>query len=110
MATPPNFCGGESFYGYSPADVINTGTPGRPGVPGKPGPPGPQGPPGPKGDKGEPGEDHTGIPGPQGEPGPPGKDGQIRFTGNGPPPVAIIGAEPGDTYMDLSNGDIYKLT
>ena len=44
-----------------------------------------------------------------GVPGPPGKDGQIRFTGHGPPGT-IVGAEPGDTYMDLSTGDIYKLT
>lgn len=44
-----------------------------------------------------------------GIPGPPGKDGQIRFTGNGPPGT-IVGAEPGDTYMDLDTGDIYKLT
>lgn len=42
-------------------------------------------------------------------PGPPGKDGQIRYTGNGPPGV-IVGAEPGDTYMDLITGDIFKLT
>lgn len=44
-----------------------------------------------------------------GTPGPPGKDGQIRFTGNGPPGT-IVGAEPGDTYMDLLTGDIFKLT
>lgn len=44
-----------------------------------------------------------------GQPGPPGKDGQIRFTGNGPPGT-IVGAEPGDTYMDIISGDIYKLT
>lgn len=44
-----------------------------------------------------------------GVPGPPGKDGQIRFTGHGPPGT-IVGAEPGDTYMDLNTGDIYKLT
>ena len=41
--------------------------------------------------------------------GPAGKDGQIRFTGNGAPPTVIVGAAPGDTYMDLLNGDIYKL-
>lgn len=44
-----------------------------------------------------------------GVPGPPGKDGQIRFTGEGPPGV-LVGAEPGDTYMDLTTGDVYKLT
>lgn len=41
--------------------------------------------------------------------GPRGKDGQIRFTGNGPPPAVIIGSEPGDTYLDLITGDTYKL-
>lgn len=40
----------------------------------------------------------------------PGKDGQIRFTGRGEPPVVIVGATPGDTYLDLDTGDIYKLT
>lgn len=59
----------------------------------------------------------TGVQGPRGErgrdahmQGPPGKDGQIRFTGNGPPPAVIVGAEPGDTYMDLLTGNVYKLT
>lgn len=42
--------------------------------------------------------------------GPRGKDGQIRFTGNGPPPAVIVGSEPGDIYLDLMAGDTYKLT
>lgn len=42
--------------------------------------------------------------------GPRGKDGQIRFTGNGPPPAVIVGSEPGDIYLDLLTGDTYKLT
>ena len=46
----------------------------------------------------------------QGPPGPPGHPGQIRFTGHGAPPAVIVGAEPGDTYLDLDTGDIYKLT
>ena len=41
--------------------------------------------------------------------GPRGKDGQIRFTGNGPPPAVIVGSEPGDIYLDLITGDTYKL-
>ena len=41
--------------------------------------------------------------------GPPGAPGQIRFTGHGAPGT-IIGAEPGDTYLDLDTGDLYKLT
>lgn len=45
-----------------------------------------------------------------GIPGSPGKDGQIRFTGYGPPPVVIAGAEPADVYLDIATGDIYKLT
>lgn len=46
------------------------------------------------------------VQGPQGER---GKDGQIRYTGHGVPGV-ILGAEPGDTYLDLLTGEIYKLT
>ena len=46
------------------------------------------------------------IPGPAGAP---GKDGQIRYTGHGAPGV-ILGAEPGDTYLDLLSGEIYKLS
>lgn len=45
----------------------------------------------------------------QGPTGEKGKDGQIRFTGHGAPPTVIVGASPGDTYMDLDTGDIYKL-
>ena len=45
----------------------------------------------------------------QGPPGERGKDGQIRFTGHGAPPTVIVGSEPGDTYLDLDTGDIYKL-
>lgn len=44
----------------------------------------------------------------QGPAGLPGKDGQIRYTGHGTPSV-IVGAEPGDTYLDLLTGVIYKL-
>ena len=46
----------------------------------------------------------------QGPPGPPGHPGQIRFTGFGAPPLVIIGAEPGDTYLDLATGDVFKLS
>lgn len=46
----------------------------------------------------------------QGPPGPPGHPGQIRFTGHGPPPMVIVGAEPGDTYLDLDTGNVFKLT
>lgn len=41
--------------------------------------------------------------------GAPGKDGQIRFTGTGEPPVLIVGASPGDTYLDTETGHIYTL-
>ena len=47
--------------------------------------------------------------GPPGPPGAPGKDGQIRFTGRGAPPAVVVGAEPGDTYLDLDTGNIFKL-
>lgn len=46
------------------------------------------------------------VQGPQGER---GKDGQIRYTGHGAPPAVIVGAEPGDTYLDLDTGNIFKL-
>ena len=46
----------------------------------------------------------------QGPPGPPGHPGQIRFTGHGAPPMVIVGAEPGDTYLDLDTGNVFKLT
>lgn len=61
--------------------------------------------------QGPPGTDGTpgGPPGPIGATGPAGKDGQIRFTGHGAPPTVIVGASPGDTYLDLDAGDIYKL-
>lgn len=39
----------------------------------------------------------------------PGKDGQIRFTGAGAPPALIVGASPGDTYLDTETGHIYTL-
>ena len=41
--------------------------------------------------------------------GPAGKPGQIRFTGTGPPGV-IMGAEPGDAYLDTASGNIYTLS
>lgn len=50
------------------------------------------------------------VQGPQGPPGPPGHPGQIRFTGHGAPPMVIVGAEPGDTYLCLDTGNVYKLT
>jgi hypothetical protein len=55
------------------------------------------------------------IDGEQGPPGPPGEDGDIgpagslvKWFGNGSPGV-IIGASPGDLYLDLDTGDIYQL-
>lgn len=44
--------------------------------------------------------------------GPAGKDGapgQIRFTGHGPPPAVLVGASPGDLYLDLDTGTTYQL-
>lgn len=41
--------------------------------------------------------------------GPDGAPGQIRFVGTGAPGT-IIGASPGDTYLDMSTGTIYQLT
>lgn len=45
----------------------------------------------------------------QGPAGERGKDGQIRYTGHGAPGV-ILGAEPGDTYLDTLSGVVYKLS
>ncbi|CAM5594035.1 hypothetical protein [Rhodanobacter lindaniclasticus] len=41
--------------------------------------------------------------------GPDGAPGQIRFTGIGAPGT-IVGASPGDTYLDTITGTIYQLT
>lgn len=47
----------------------------------------------------------------QGPPGPVGlgPSGQPRFTGEGPPGV-VIGANPGDEYLDNLTGTLYRLT
>lgn len=37
-------------------------------------------------------------------------NGQPRFTGIGEPPAMIVGAQPGDEYLDTASGLIYKLT
>lgn len=57
-----------------------------------------------------------GVPGPPGQPGPPGGPpgpvgpaGQPRWSGQGPPSV-IVGAAPGDDYLDETTGTIYRLT
>jgi hypothetical protein len=42
------------------------------------------------------------MPGPQGEP------GTLRFHGTGPPTL-VIGARPGDEYLDTTTGDLYRL-
>lgn len=62
---------------------------------------GPVGPPGGPGLTGPPGE--TGAPGPTGAP------GQPRYVGAGPPPVTVIGAQPGDRWLDETTGTIYRL-
>lgn len=67
------------------------------------GPPGPTGAQGPRGLTGP-----AGATGPAGSTGPRGDNGQPRFNGAGPPGL-IIGAEPGDEYLDLTSGLIYKL-
>jgi hypothetical protein len=54
----------------------------------------------PGGPKGDPG-----APGPSG---PPGPAGQPRWEGTGPPGV-IVGASPGDLYLDRTTGDLYRL-
>jgi hypothetical protein len=71
------------------------GPPGPQGEQGPPGPPGPEGPPGPQGEPGP-----VGPSGPQGEPGLSGLPGGRRWHGQGAPAV-IVGAEPGDEYVDI---------
>ena len=45
------------------------------------------------------------VPGPKGED---GDHGQIRYTGHGAPTL-IVGSKPGDTYLDVLTGTVYKL-
>lgn len=47
----------------------------------------------------------AGLPGPQGAS---GKSSSDRYYGEGPPGV-IIGAAPGDEYVDALTGDVYRL-
>lgn len=49
--------------------------------------------------------------GPQGPEGPQGRPGEIVdwFTGHGPPGL-IIGAGPGDMYIDEDTGTLYQLS
>lgn len=65
------------------------------------GPKGDPGDAGPKGDKGDPGD-----PGSDGSPGAPGADGSSILTGSGVPGVGI--GNPGDVYIDTTNGDLYQ--
>lgn len=65
--------------------------PGRQGEPGPPGPAGPVGPAGPMGPEG------------------PRSSGPQYWHGQGAPPEVIIGARPGDCYVDVLTGDIYQL-
>ena len=44
----------------------------------------------------------------QGPAGAPGKNGNIHFKGHGAPGT-ILGAQPGDSYLDELNGTIYTL-
>lgn len=43
-----------------------------------------------------------------GPPGPQGNPGQPRWAGEGPPTV-VVGASPGDVYLDTLTGDLYLL-
>lgn len=52
----------------------------------------------------------AGVPGPPGQStGVPGPAGQPRWAGQGPPGT-IIGAAPGDIYLDELTGTLYTLT
>lgn len=39
-----------------------------------------------------------------------GAPGQPRYAGQGPPPALIVGASPNDVYLDITTGDLYRLT
>lgn len=47
-----------------------------------------------------------GVPGPPGPPGIPGS--AVKYSGEGPPGT-IIGAAPGDRYLDTITGTVYRL-
>lgn len=52
----------------------------------------------------------SGPPGPPGPPGPVGPSGLgFQWIGQGPPNT-VIGASPGDTYLDTESGYIYQLS
>lgn len=61
---------------------------------------------------------HMGVDGAQGPPGPPGPqgppggafEGAVTWSGQGEPPEPLIGAKPGDYWLDVLTGDIYTLT
>lgn len=52
-------------------------------------------------------EGPQGVPGPQGDPGPAFSTPAWWFDDG--PPTTIVGSKPGDLYMDLLTGTIYKL-
>lgn len=62
--------------------------------------------PGPPGTNGKDGA--RGPAGPQGPPGP-ASSGPGLWTGPGSPPEVILGARPGDTWLDTLTGDTYTL-
>lgn len=61
---------------------------------------------------------HMGVDGAQGPPGPPGPQGDpggafsgaVMWSGQGAPPEVLLGAKPGDYWIDTLTGDIYTLT
>lgn len=57
--------------------------------------------PGPSGGQGP-----AGPPGPQG---PPGDGDTVAWHFGSGPPGTIVGASPGDVYMDVDNGTLYRL-
>jgi hypothetical protein len=75
------------------------------------GPAGPQGAPGAAGQDGAPGAaGQDGAPGAAGQDGAPGAAGHIRFQGDGVPDPDTPGLVTGDTYLDISTGDVYTFT
>lgn len=54
-------------------------------------------------------EENPGTPGPPGPPGP-AYEGPVMFGGQGAPPDVIVGAKPGDFWVDIITGMSYVIT
>src|SRR5262245_18522844 len=80
------------------------------GPTGPEGPEGPEGPTGPEGPQGPQGQQGVqGNPGPTGNTGAQGPRGTGWYSGQGAPVEPIAGSIAGDLYLNVDNGDVYRL-